>query len=145
MATLAPRQTTPFAGLADMRERFDQLFEELTDSRGAGRLPAMDIIAEDDALLIRAELPGLKVDEINVEVQDNVLTIRGQHEESKDDRDKRFIRRERRTASFARSISLPQGCDLENIAADHHDGVLEIRIPLAREEKARAIEVKASS
>jgi len=145
MATLTRRPMSPFAGLAEMRDRFDQLFEELTDGQVAERRPAMDVIDDDDALLIRAELPGLKADEINVEVQDNVLTIRGEHEESQEEKDKRFIRRERRTASFARSIALPADCDVDNVEASHHDGVLELRIPRAKQEQPKVIEVKAAS
>lgn len=145
MAMLVRRPSTPFAPLTEMRERFDQLFEDLTDGQAAERRPAMDVIDEDDALLIRAELPGLKADEIQVEVQDDVLTIRGEHEESKEEKDKRFIRRERRAASFARSISLPAGCDVDKIDANHHEGVLEIRVPHSKQEQPKAIEVKASS
>jgi HSP20 family protein len=140
MAMLS-RHTSPFAELADMRERFDRLFEDFGEP--GTRKPAMDVIEGDDALTIRAEIPGVSPDEIHLEVHNDVLTIRGEHEEAKEEKDQRFIRRERRATSFARSITLPPGSDPDAIEASYRNGLLEVRIPHARQDRPKEIPIKS--
>ena len=141
MATLT-RRTNPFAELS---ERLDRMFEDVVESGTAVRRPALDVIDEDDALVLRAEVPGMKPDEVAVELQDDILTIRGHHEESTEEKDKRFVRRERRMGSFARSIALPAGTDPESIAASCKDGVLEVRIPHPTKSEPKSIAVTSES
>jgi HSP20 family protein len=86
------------------------------------------------------ERPGIKPDEVKIEVEDNVLTVSGEHEEREEERDN-FLRRERRYGSFARAISLPQGVTHDEIEATVQDGVVEISIPKPREEERKAVTI----
>ena len=74
---------------------------------------------------MRADLPGFKAEEISIEVEDEVLTISGKHEEAKEENGKRYLRRERRFGSFSRSIALPSGVDASKTTAETHDGAAE--------------------
>jgi HSP20 family protein len=123
----------PFADLADIRARFDRLFGEPADGREREWMPAVDVVREDGHLILRADAPGFKPEEITVEVEGGVLTVAGKHEESTEAKGERFMRRERRYGSFTRSVPLPEGVDAKKIKAETHDGVLEVTIPLPKE------------
>ena len=122
----------PFAELADMRVRFDRLFGELTDG-GRRWMPAVDMIRDDGHLVVRAEVPGIKPEEIEIKVEDDMLTISGEHEETEEEQEKDFLRRERRYGAFSRTVSLPAGVDAKKVNAKTHDGILEVTIPLPKE------------
>jgi HSP20 family protein len=141
--TMLSRRPGAFPELAEMRERFERMFEGMGDGGGGVRTPAIDVIDEDDALLLRAEVPGMRPDEVAVELQDDVLTIRGHHEETSEEKGKRYIRRERRIGAFARSIGLPAGTDPDTIEAACKDGVLNVRIPHAKSAEPKTIAVKS--
>ena len=125
----------PFAELADMRQRFDRLLGDLGDGE-RGWMPAVDMVREDGELVVRAEVPGIKPEEIEIKAEEGVLTISGRHEETEEEKGKHFVRRERRYGAFARSMALPEGVDPKTIKAHTHDGLLEVTIPLP-EEKAQ--------
>lgn len=137
------RRTSPFAELADLRGRFDRMFDDVFEGDSSARTPALDVIDEDDALVLRAEIPGMTPDEISIELAGDVLTIRGHHEETSEEKDKRYIRRERRSGSFARSIALPAGTDPEAIEASCKDGVLSVRVPHVAKPEPKRIDVKS--
>jgi HSP20 family protein len=82
---------------------------------------------------MRADMPGVKPEGISIEVEDDVLTVSGEHEEAKEEKDKHYLRRERRYGFFSRSIALPAGVDASKILAETHDGVLEVKVPLPEE------------
>ena len=85
----------------------------------------------DDTLVVRADLPGLRPDEVKIEVEDGVLTVSGEHQEDRNDSDGgRYVRRERRLGAFSRSIALPSGVDGQAIKAQTRDGVVEVTVPL---------------
>ena len=142
MALLAPRAR---GEVADLRAQFDRMIQDMWDGEATVRRPAIDVIDEDDAIVVHAELPGLKPDDVTVELQDGVLTIRGEHEETSEEKDRRFVRRERRVGAFARSLTVPAGTDPATISATCADGVLEVRIPHAQKREPAAIEVQAKS
>lgn len=132
----------PFAELGELRNRFDRMFDEIGGAGGVGAArswsPPIDIVRDDGNLVVRADIPGIKPEEVNIEVVDDILTVSGQHEESKEERDKQYVRRERRFGSFSRSMALPPGIDAKSIEAKTHDGVVEVRIPLPKKpEKER--------
>jgi len=116
-----------------MRSRFDRMFEELSPDSGWKWTPAIDVERADGNLIMRADVPGFKSEEISIEVEDEMLTISGKHEEEKEEKGKRFLRHERRFASFSRSIALPSGIDASKISAQTHDGVLDVKVPLPEE------------
>jgi HSP20 family protein len=120
----------PFAEIADMRGRFDRLLDEFGPGRERGWSPAIDLSREEGRLVVRADVPGIKPEQIKIEIADNVLTLSGEHEETKEEKEKDFIRRERRYGAFSRSMTLPEGVDPSGVTAKTQEGVLEITIPL---------------
>ena len=92
--------------------------------------PPNDVVKKEGELVLRADLPGVKPDEIEVEVEDGVLTVSGEHEEKTEEKEGRYLRRERRFGSFSRSMALPEGVRSEDIEATTSDGVLELKIPV---------------
>jgi HSP20 family protein len=129
----------PFAEITDLRSRFDRLFDDLGRQHHDSWAPAIDVVRQDGSLTVRADLPGIKPEEVKIEVEDGVLTVSGQHEEhrSEKDDDGRYVRRERRFGAFSRSIVLPSGVDAQAIKAETHDGVVEVTIPLSAIRRSR--------
>jgi HSP20 family protein len=126
----------------ELRHRLDQFFDEFSGGEAGAKLAKLDVIKDEGKLVLRAEMPGIKPDDVKIEVADDVLTVHGEHGESreskngkkkdagKQDAGKRFIRRERSYASFTRSVALPPKVDADKIEATCHDGVVEITVPL---------------
>jgi len=107
-------------------------------------LPAVDIFENDDNLTIRAEIPGMKTEDIKVEVEDGVLTLHGE-KKRQDEIDKaNSYRMERVYGGFTRRFSLPTAVDASKVAATYKDGVLELVLPKADEAKPRRIEIQAA-
>ena len=131
----------PFAELADIRSRFDRLLGEFGDGHDREWTPAIDMIRDDGQLVVRAEVPGIKPEEIEIKVDNGVLTISGKHEETSEEKGKEFVRRERRYGAFSRSMTLPDGVDANEIKATTHDGVLELMIPLPKEAAAEPVTI----
>jgi len=123
----------PFAELGELRSRFDRMFDELTVGRERAWTPAVDVVRENGNLVVRADIPGIKPEEVKIEVEDDILTVSGEHEEHKEEKDKNYVRRERRYGSFSRSMTLPSGVEAKSIKAETHDGVVEVTIPLPKE------------
>ena len=131
----------PFAELGEMRSRFDRLFDDWLDGHERAWTPAIDVVREDDHVVLRADLPGIKPEEVKLEVEDDILTVSGEHRESTEEKDKNYVRRERRYGSFSRSMTLPQGVDAKKIKAKTHDGVVEVMIPLPKEAKKEPVRI----
>ncbi len=131
----------PFAELGELRSRFDRMFEEMTDGGPRPWTPAIDVERENDNLVVRADVPGIKPEEVKIEIEDDILTVSGEHEERKEQKDKHFLRRERRYGSFSRSMVLPQGVEAKKIKAKTHNGVVEVTIPLPKEPKKEAVKI----
>ena len=131
----------PFADLADIRTRLDRMFDEMTDGERRWA-PSVDLVEEEDKLVLRADVPGIKPDEIKIEVEDDVLTISGEHSEEKEEKGKRFVRRERRSGSFSRSLTVPKGVKADDIEAECKDGVCKVTIPLPKEAKRKSVTIK---
>jgi HSP20 family protein len=137
----------PFAEFGELRSRFDRLFDEVQVGRERTHswTPAVDVVRENGNLVVRADLPGVKPDEVKIEFDHDILTMSGEHEERKEEMDKRFVRRERRYGSFARSLALPPGVDANRITAMAHDGIFEVTIPLPEEAKKEPITISAKA
>ncbi len=123
----------PFAELSELRSRFDRMLDEIGDARTREWTPAIDMIRDNGHLVVRADVPGIKPEEISIEVEHGVLSLSGSHEETEEKTDERFVRRERRYGAFSRRMALPEGVDPKKIKAVTHDGVLEVTIPLPKE------------
>ena len=130
----------PFAELAELRSRFDRLLEDFGDG-GREWAPAIDMVRDDGHLVVRADVPGIKPEEIAIEVDQGALVLSGKHEETKEETGKQFVRRERRYGAFSRRMALPEGVDPKKITATTHDGVLEVTIPLPKETAKEAITI----
>jgi HSP20 family protein len=131
----------PFAELGELRSRFDRLFDEWQSGRERAWTPAIDVVREDGHLVVRADIPGIKPEEVKIEVENDILTVSGEHAESKEEKDKHYVRRERRYGSFSRSMALPGGVDPKKIEAKTHDGVVEVTIPLPEEAKKETVTI----
>jgi HSP20 family protein len=110
---------------------------------GGALAPTIDVSETDNEVDVKMDLPGMKAEEIDIQVHNNVLTIKGERNEDKEEKDRTFHRIERRSGSFARSIALPSVVDENKVDANYKDGVLKIRMPKTKEAKARKIAVKA--
>ncbi len=111
-------------------------------ARPSNWVPVVDIREEDDKYVISADIPGVKPEDIDIQTENKVLTVRGErkveHNEEKDG----YIRRERVSGSFERSFRLPDVADLDKIEAKYENGELHILVPKRKEATARKIEVK---
>jgi HSP20 family protein len=140
----------PFRELTTMQDRINRIFGDIYHrsvdddvmSRGDW-MPPVDIFQNgSQELVIKAELPGLKKEDIDVRVENNTLTLRGERKREQTVKDEQFHRVERTYGAFSRSFSLPSTIDTEKVNADFTDGVLTITMPLREEAKPRQIEVK---
>jgi HSP20 family protein len=131
----------PFSELGELRSRFDRMFDEWPAGRERAWTPAIDVVREDDHLVVRADLPGLKPEEVKIEVEDDILTVSGEHRESEDEKDRDYVRRERRYGSFSRSMKLPGGVDPKTIEAKTREGVIEVTIPLPKQARKEPVEI----
>jgi HSP20 family protein len=131
----------PFTELGELRTRFDRIFDEFSGGRERAWTPAIDVVRENGNLVVRADVPGIKPEEVKVEVEDDILTVSGEHEERKEEKDKQYVRRERRYGSFSRAMALPAGVDPKKIKATTHHGVIEVTIPLPVEAKGEKVTI----
>lgn len=136
-----------------MLTRFDPFAEitrfqnELARSIGEGPktfAPAVDIFEEKDAFVVKAELAGVKPEEIHVEVENGILTLRGERKLDRDENKEGYHRVERWYGSFSRQFTLPRTVEADKIDAATKDGVLTVRIPKKVENKGQKIAVKAT-
>src|SRR5215212_8301996 len=131
----------PFSG--DLHRLFNTLFE---DSSVAQRwVPSMDLVESDDHFLLKADLPGLAEEDVNIEVRDNALTISGERKAEHEKRERGWYRVERAFGSFSRSLSLPEGVDADAITAGFDNGVLTVTIPKPEQRKPRRIQIGGAS
>jgi HSP20 family protein len=132
----------PFAGL---QKEMDDLMGRFQADWNGDRLPAVpaaDLFETDDALTIRMDMPGMKAEEINVEVSGNTVRVSGEHKEEKEEKGKTWHRIERRSGTFARAITLPASVKDDKVSAECKDGVLTITLPKTESAKTHRVTVK---
>jgi HSP20 family protein len=123
---------------SEMNRLFDEMLGGLSSSRRSGGqqrgreaaewAPPIDVVQKDDDLVVRAELPGAKLEDVEVTVHQGVLTISGKREEQSEEERGGYLVRERRSGSFRRSLQLPERVDEDSIQARFENGVLEVSI-----------------
>ncbi len=125
----------------EMNRLFSTFFDQPTASRGGNGggvarrwIPAMDLVEAGEHFVLKADLPGLSEADVNIEVENNILTVSGERKTELEDKHEGYYRLERATGSFARSLTLPEGVDAEQIAARFENGVLEVVLPGAVQE-----------
>jgi HSP20 family protein len=136
----------PLAGFGDFRSVFNDLFDEnigrsFAELRKSKWYPAVDVLESKDSYLIRAELPGMKREDIKVEVKDGTLVLSGERKSEKPTEGVEYRHLERVAAKFWRSFSLPETVKQDGIEATYKDGILEIRVPKVEAAKPRQIEI----
>ena len=148
MSQMLPERTENWSALSDigqlnerMRRMLEQTFGGLLDEP-AGFIPAVDIEEADDSYIVEAELPGVKREDVNIEVTGNELSISGETKERK--LEGRVRRRTRRIGRFQFRVTLPGELNSEAVNAKLNDGVLHVRVPKAERMQRRRIEVKSA-
>ncbi len=144
---MAIERWTPFA---DVR-RFDDLFNRfwrgtsgLAETPEAWSIP-LDVTKSGDDVVVKASLPGVKKDDVDVTIEDSVLTIRAQAAQEGEREDAGYLLKERRTGSFYRAVRLPETVDSEQATSSYGDGVLTITLPKREEKKARKLSIASAS
>jgi HSP20 family protein len=142
----------PFRDLRSLQDEVNRLFSTNLSrtfgdegmARGAWN-PSVDIYENKDNIVLEAELPGMKREDFDLSIENNVITLRGERRFEKQDDGDNFHRVERSYGSFARSFTLPQTVQTDEVAAEYRNGVLRVTMPKREEVKARRIEVAGES
>ena len=139
----------PFRGLNTLQEQVNRLFEDsFARSRGQAELaswaPAVDIYETENELVVKADLPEVQEKDIDVRVENNTLTIRGERKFSDELHEDNYLRVERAYGTFTRSFSLPNTVNTEAIKAEYRNGVLSVRMPKREETKPKQIKISVS-
>ena len=132
---------------SEMNRLFNTFFDVPAPANGGSLrrwVPAMDLVETDDSYVLRADLPGLSEGDINIEVENNVLTVSGERKAEHEDKGEGYYRVERAFGAFSRSLTLPKGVDADAVTARFDRGVLEVRIPKPQERKPRRISIGGS-
>ncbi|HWZ96337.1 MAG TPA: Hsp20/alpha crystallin family protein [Candidatus Dormibacteraeota bacterium] len=139
----------PFTGGSGLESQVNRMFNELLGRSQESNLtswaPAVDIFENEHELIVKADLPDVKPEELDIRVENNILTIRGERKFEKKVDEKNYLRLERSYGSFARSFSLSNTVNSEAIKADYKDGVLTLTIPKREEAKPKQIKVNVGT
>jgi HSP20 family protein len=139
------RETNPFSFL---QREIDRLFDGVTRNVpgfAISSMPRMDIGETDKAIEITAELPGLEKKDVELNVADNLLTIRGEKKNEREEKNKDYHLVERSYGSFSRSVELPAGVNVDNITAEIANGVLKVTVQKPAPKQAKQIEIKSAA
>ena len=139
----------PFSRMAALQDQINRLFDDSiagSDARSdsvaaCAWRPVVDIYETENGMILKAELPGIRKENVSIEVKDNILTIKGERVSDQDVGEEKYYRRERCFGSFFRSFTLPDAIDPENIKAKFKDGILEIEIPRPEAETPKQVKV----
>lgn len=138
----------PFRYLITLREKMNRLFEDAVTSRGEEKdlisstwSPAVDIYENENELVLTAEVPGLQEKDVEIKIEDNTLSVRGERKFEKETKEENYHRIERSYGTFFRSFTLPNYIDQDKIQAEHENGVLKITMPKRTELKPRKVKI----
>ena len=139
----------PFRELAAVQDRMNRLFQDsfspaMRAEEGLATstfMPPVDIYEDEHNITLKLEVPGIEEKDLDVRVENNVLTVRGERKLEKEEKQENFHRIERQYGSFARSFTLPNTVDPDNVAADYRNGVLELKLAKRAEAKPKQIKV----
>jgi HSP20 family protein len=136
-----PFESSPWRELERMRRRMRRMLGELGGPAIGAPFPAVNILSDDDKAVVTAEIPGMKPEDLDVSVENDVLTIRGSREPEELEEGDRYRRRERGRGRFSRSVSLPFAVEAEGVEATYRNGVLRVTLPRSESSKPRKVEV----
>jgi HSP20 family protein len=145
----------PFMDLTRWDSEMDRMMEDFFGTRmrpwwparwlrGEGEItaPGVDVYEEKDEVVVKAELPGLDKKDIEVNISDSKLTLKGEKKKEEEVKEENYYRRERSYGAFLRSVELPTGVQADKVKASFKNGVLEVRVPKTEEAKTKTIKVK---
>lgn len=135
----------PFKDLQAIQEKIDRIFEESLRGKDIASglwTPAVDIYETDDAIILEAELPGMNEKDIEVRVEDNVLTIKGERKIEQERKEENYYRMERYYGAFQRSFTLPSNVETDKIRAEYKKGILKVLMPKKEQAKPKQIKVE---
>ncbi len=140
--------------LGTIQSEFNRLFNSFFDTPTVAArtsapirrwVPAIDVVESDSYFVLRADLPGLSEADVNIEVDDNVLTVSGERKSEHEERTSGYYRVERSSGSFRRSLVLPEGVDADAITATFDKGVLEISVPKPEQRQPHKVQISVGS
>jgi HSP20 family protein len=141
----------PFRDLLASQRDFDRLFREaFAPVLGEGEVstrtwaPPVDIYEDGDSLVLKAELPGINPDDVEIRVEDNTLYLKGERKFEKEVKEQNYHRVERSYGTFTRTFSLPNSIQADKVAASYKDGVLTLTMPKKEEAKPKTIKINVS-
>lgn len=146
--TNSPSALTSLDPFSTMRDEINDLISRLWYGRDPTPAsipvnPAMDVSEDDNAYEIRVDTPGMKAEDLDIQVQGNGVTVSGSRDEEHEDHNKNFHRIERRSGSFRRTVMLPCEVDEDEVAAQYENGVLTVTLPKSEKNRAKKISVKS--
>ena len=137
----------PMREMMTLREAMDRLFDDAftrpLSFSGVSTSPAIDMYQTEDDVVVKAALPGLKVEDVDITVTGETLTLRGEFKQENEQKESSYYIREQRSGSFERSLLLPTDVKADKAKADFADGILTITMPIAEEVKPKSIMIKA--
>lgn len=133
----------PFAEISRLQDQFYRLNQAPNDRSGFAFRPTVDIFEDEASIQLKADLAGVKPDDVHIEVENNVLTVRGERKLENEEKQKGYHRVERAYGSFSRSFALPDTVDSERIDAAFKHGVLNLTLPKRPAAQKKQIKVKA--
>jgi HSP20 family protein len=135
----------PFREVATLQNRMNALFRDFSEGEGAvttaSFIPAVDIYEDEKKVVLKLEVPGVEEKDLDVSVENNVLTVKGERKFDKEEKEENFHRIERRYGSFFRSFTLPTTVDTESVAASYNAGVLKVELKKKPEAQPKQIKV----
>ena len=148
--TKTPRRWFERGPLASLRDEVEDVFENFFGASDMsrfedGNIPSVDVSETDDAIEVKTDLPGIKSEDIDIEIRNDYLTVSGETTEvrkTKEGNGRKYHRIERHTGSFSRSVRLPCHVQEDSVKAELKDGVLAITLPKAEQEKTKKIAIK---
>ncbi len=137
----------PFRELATLREEMNRLWDRFFGEREeelfiGEKFPSVDVSESEDKIVVTAEVPGMKPEEIDVSLSDGILTIKGERKQEKEEKDKNYHLVEIKYGQFSRSIRLPAEVKEDKVSAEYKNGILKITLPKTEEAKKKEIKIQ---
>ena len=145
------RSLMPWTGIGTLKDEMDRVFDRFFESRGddfasvGDWMPKVDVSETKDSVVVKAEIPGMEAKDIQVSLQENVLSITGEKKQEKDEKDERYHRLERSYGAFARTMRLPAGVESGKVNAAFKNGVLTVTLPKTAAAKSTPIPITSES
>jgi HSP20 family protein len=140
---------TPWTGLSTMKKEMDRVFDRFWDAdfphlpSMGDWAPAMDVSETKDAIMVKAEVPGMESKEIQLSLQDQLLTLKGEKKQEKEEKEEHYYRMERSYGAFVRTVRLPATVDGSKVTATFKNGLLKVTLPKSATAKGTTIPIKA--